>query len=49
MILFRKHAYRYTQGLPHGDKLRLALMFCATREEFERLVGEFARRLQKDD
>ena len=42
VILFRKHAYRYTQGLPRGDKLRSALMSCATMDEFERLVSEYA-------
>ncbi len=42
VILFRKHAYRYTQGLPCSDRLRAALMRCVTRGEFDVLIDEYA-------
>ncbi len=41
VVLFRKHAVRYIQRVPHADQVRLALMTCATPAEFERLVDEY--------
>jgi tRNA-dihydrouridine synthase len=40
LILFRKHAAKYIQGLPGEDVLRLPLLTCATVEAFDRLVEE---------
>jgi nifR3 family TIM-barrel protein len=38
LVLFRKHAAKYIQGLPGEDKLRLPLLTCQTVEEFDRLI-----------
>jgi tRNA-dihydrouridine synthase B len=43
VILFRKHAVRYLQRVPHGDRLKMALMSVNTTVDFERVVEEFAR------
>ncbi|HEY4579657.1 MAG TPA: tRNA-dihydrouridine synthase, partial [Candidatus Acidoferrales bacterium] len=40
LILFRKHAAKYIQGLPGEDALRAPLLTCNTVEEFDRLVNE---------
>ncbi len=39
LILFRKHAAKYIQGLPGEAELRVPLLTCTTVEEFDRLVG----------
>jgi tRNA-dihydrouridine synthase len=36
LILFRKHASRYIQGLAEAESLRLPLLTCQTVEEFDR-------------
>ncbi len=38
LILFRKHAARYIQGLPGEDLLRVPLLTCNTLDEFDRLI-----------
>ncbi len=40
LILFRKHAAKYIQGLPGEAALRTPLLTCNTVEEFDRLVDE---------
>ena len=42
LILFRKHAARYIQGLPGADVLREPLLTCRDVSEFDELVGQFA-------
>ncbi len=41
LILFRKHASRYIQGLPGEKKLHLPILTCNTVEEFDQLVNKF--------
>jgi len=38
LVLFRKHAAKYIQGLPGEDLLRVPLLTCNTVEEFDRLL-----------
>lgn len=40
LILFRKHAAKYIQGLPDEGTLRIPLLTYTTVEEFDRLVDE---------
>ncbi len=38
LILFRKHAAKYIQGLADEERLRIPLLTCATVEAFDRLI-----------
>jgi tRNA-dihydrouridine synthase len=40
LVLFRKHAARYIQGLPGEDLLRVPLLTCTTVPEFDSLVEQ---------
>ncbi len=46
LILFRKHAAKYIQGLPGEAALRVPLLTSSTVQEFERLVEESFERPQ---
>lgn len=39
LVLFRKHAAKYLQGLPHEAELRVPLLTCTTVADFEQLLS----------
>ncbi len=47
LILFRKHAVRYLQGLPHASALRQQLVTCESVSAFHDHLNTFYERYQK--
>jgi nifR3 family TIM-barrel protein len=49
LILFRKHAAKYIQGLPGEEMLRIPLLTCARVEDFDNLISGMEVRGQKSE
>ena len=49
IVLFRKHVVKYIKGVPYATDVRLALLTCATADEFIDLFNQWEERYERGE